>query len=363
MDQETANKKVLVAMSGGVDSSVSAALLAEQGYDVTGVFMRVGMKLPSEDNEQTKGCCSESDAEDAVSVAKLLGIPLQIIDFKADFERIIEYFVNDYVNGRTPNPCVRCNNWMKFGKLVELADSVGAEHFATGHYVRVDRQGERVKLLRGLDHRKDQSYFLFGVNREIFKRSFFPIGHLDKSEVRAEADRLGLPVTDKPDSVEICFVPDDDYARLVRERRPEAFAPGDVVDSSGKVLGKHQGIINFTLGQRRGLGIAMGKPAYVTRLDPRTNTVVLGPREELMKRSLAAGDISLFIDSPTSPIRCTAKIRYQHKDAPCTAWVEPDGSLRVDFEEPQSAITPGQAVVLYDGELVLGGGWIDATLD
>jgi tRNA-specific 2-thiouridylase len=379
MDSDRSNfpppgAKVLVAMSGGVDSSVSACLLKEHGCDVMGLFMRVGAETPAEtacatnpnaDSEPTRthqGCCSANDAADARFVAGMLDIPFYALNFKADFDRIIDYFADEYAAGRTPNPCVQCNTWLKFGKLVDYADAIGADYVATGHYARLERNGADVVLRRGLDHRKDQSYFLFGVARDMLARSAFPVGHLTKDRVREEAQRFGLPVSNKPDSVEICFVPDRNYARVVRERRPDAFVPGAIVDESGHALGEHDGVANFTIGQRRGLGVAAGKPVYVTRLNVLDHTVTLGPRETIMRRGLTASDANLLIDTPSDSVRCTAQIRYQHHAATCTATREPGGKLRVEFDDPQLAITPGQAVVLYDKDRVIGGGWIDGTL-
>ncbi len=363
-----AGAKVLVAMSGGVDSSVTACLLRERGYDVMGLFMRVGAEMPDEacatdglkaPARSHQGCCSAADAADARFVAGMLDIPFYALNFKADFDRIIDYFADEYTRGRTPNPCVQCNNWLKFGKLVEYADAIGADYVATGHYARIRREGDRMLLARGRDHRKDQSYFLYGVAPDMLRRAAFPIGDLEKDEVRALARRFKLPVVDKPDSVEICFVPDRDYARVVRARRPEAFVPGDVIDASGAVLGQHEGIANYTIGQRRGLGIAAGKPVYVTALNVLDNTVTLGERADLLSAGLTAVEPNFFIDPPVEPIRCAAKIRYQHSPADCTARVTPEGRLTVAFDTPQSAVTPGQAVVLYAGETVIGGGWIE----
>lgn len=365
--------KVLVAMSGGVDSSVAACLLKERGCDVMGLFMRVGAEMPADEackisdddapQRTHQGCCSASDAADARFVAGMLDIPFYALNFKTDFDRIIDYFADEYARGRTPNPCVQCNTWLKFGKLVDYADAIGAEYVATGHYAQLARDGDEVVLRCGLDRRKDQSYFLFGVRRDMLARAVFPVGHLTKDEVRAEAKRFGLPVTNKPDSVEICFVPDRNYARVVRERRPEAFIPGDIVDTEGAVIGQHDGVANYTIGQRRGLGVAAGKPVYVTSLDVLNQTVVLGDRADLLSRSLIATEPNFFTAPPTGLLRCTAKIRYQHTAAGCAVQLTDDGRLRVEFDEPQSAITPGQAVVLYDGDRVIGGGWIDSTSD
>jgi tRNA-specific 2-thiouridylase len=370
-----AGSRILVAMSGGVDSSVSACLLHEAGFEVWGLFMRVGAEAEGDAEETCRlespsggalhpashhqGCCSAADAADARFVAGMLGIPFYALNFKADFAKIIDYFAEEYARGRTPNPCVQCNTWLKFGKLIEYADALGAPFVATGHYARLSRRDGRILLRQAIDAHKDQSYFLCGVRPEALRRTVFPIGGLTKPQVRAEARRFGLPVQDKPDSVEICFVPDGDYARVVRQRRPEAFVPGDIVDAAGHLLGKHQGVANYTIGQRRGLGVAAGKPVYVTRLDVLNQTVTLGPREELLRRELTARGVNLFLPLSSAPVRCTARIRHQHKPAACLARNMADGRLHVTFDEPQPAITPGQAVVLYDGDTVLGGGWIE----
>ncbi|HRX84024.1 MAG TPA: tRNA 2-thiouridine(34) synthase MnmA [Phycisphaerae bacterium] len=367
--------KVLVAMSGGVDSSVSACLLKEQGYDVMGLFMRVGAEQPEETTctpasagdadaageaaRTHQGCCSAADAADARFVAGMLDIPFYALNFQADFARIIDYFADEYARGRTPNPCVQCNTWLKFGKLIDYADAIGADYVATGHYAQLGHGESGIELRRGRDVRKDQSYFLFGVQRDMLARAMFPVGGLAKDAVREHARRFGLPVTDKPDSVEICFVPDRDYARVVRRERPDAFVAGDIVDDSGKVLGRHDGVANFTIGQRRGLGVAAGRPMYVTSLDVLNHTVTLGEREALLARRLIARDANFFGTPPTDAFRCAAQIRYQHRAAACTARLAADGMLTVAFDEPQSAVTPGQAVVLYDGDRLLGGGWID----
>ena len=387
-------------MSGGVDSSVAACLLVEQGYDVTGLFMRVGASEPPPAPERPagkpvpqsarpagkpvpqslraagfspcgdprslkaaarQGCCSTGDAGDARFVAGMLGIPFYALNFQEDFERIIDYFADEYVRGRTPNPCVVCNERLKFGKLVDYADAVGAMRIATGHYARVGvRDGRREKvLMRARDTRKDQSYVLFGIDHKILDRVMFPIGDLTKSEVRELAARFGLPNRTKPESMEICFAPDRDYARVVRQHRPDAFVEGNVVDCAGNVVGRHKGIGHYTIGQRRGLGIAAGKPIYVTELDALGNTVTVGDRAALLRPALIADRASFLVDVGEEPFRAEAKIRYLHRPAPATVYPLDDGKVRVVFDEPQRAITPGQAVVFYDDDVVLGGAWIE----
>src|SRR3954462_14041627 len=271
-------KKVVVAMSGGVDSSVAAALLQRAGYDVIGVFMRLGtpdgvesQRTESCDSsgKNKQGCCSVLDAADARRVAAALEIPLYVLNFQDDFARVIDYFVSEYNRGRTPNPCVRCNDWLKFGKLAQYAQAVGADYVASGHYARIgiDPVTNTKALLRGLDHRKDQSYVLFGMTRDAMEHTLLPIGDFEKPAVRAIAEELKLPVYNKPDSQEICFVPDQDYAALVRRRTPEAVKPGELVDPSGTVIGEHPGHQHFTIGQRRGLKLAVGHPVYVSAID------------------------------------------------------------------------------------------------
>ncbi len=480
-------EKVVVAMSGGVDSSVAVCLLQEQGYDVLGLFMRVGVTAPevqmdtaaaarvgavsktaravsTESNAVSQkddafsspltkggsrgvpranknlpqpllgkegskksndlrgnnasgttaatqparrlkqGCCSASDADDARFVAGMLGVPFYVLNFQDDFAEIMDYFAGEYVRGRTPNPCVVCNDRLKFGKLLDYADAVGAKYVATGHYARIGERNGRKTLRRGRDADKDQSYVLFGLRREVLDRVLFPVGDLTKPQVRAVAGRLNLPNDQKPDSVEICFVPDNDYARVVRERRPDAFAEGDVVNQDGTVIGRHRGIGHYTVGQRRGLGISAPNPIYVTKLDVLHNTVVTGEADALLASSLMADRVSYLVPEPTGPFRASVKIRYLHQAAMATVTplsqtapqversdrtnrltplapplaredesVDPlhengqrsgdacTRGVRVDFDEPQRAITPGQAVVFYDGDVVLGGAWIDSA--
>jgi tRNA-specific 2-thiouridylase len=351
--------RVVLAMSGGVDSSVAALLLKRQGYDVVGLFMRTGDHgaVPSADRH--RGCCSALDAGDARRVADRLDIPFYALDFEQEFSRIIDYFADEYLTGRTPNPCVVCNSWLKFGKLWEYGQQLEADFIATGHYAQiVDRAGDH-ELHCAVDPDKDQSYVLYGLQRSILPRLLFPIGAMRKEEVRALARESGLAVADKPDSVEICFVPDGDHAELIHRRRPDAARPGNIVDTEGHVLGHHDGIERFTIGQRKGLGVAAGQRRYVLRLVPSENEVVLGDREELLASGLMASQVNWLANLPQTPRACSVKIRYRHSAAAAVVRPLPDGSAAIDFAEPQTAITPGQAAVFYDGDRVLGGGWIE----
>jgi tRNA-uridine 2-sulfurtransferase len=363
--------KVVVAMSGGVDSSVAACLLHEQGYEVVGLFMCMGERAdapsaarnPIEDPDEPAhrhiGCCTPVDSGDARAVAGLLGIPFFSLNFREEFDRIIDYFAAEYARGRTPNPCVKCNQQLKFGRLAEYGTAVGADFIATGHYARIDRSGDQCRLRRAVNVQKDQSYVLFGIGRPMLSRTVFPVGELTKEGVRGHARRFGLRVSEKAESQDICFAPDRDYARIVRERRPEAFVEGAIVDAEGKELGRHPGFGHFTVGQRRGLNVAVGVPIYVTRIDAEHNVIVVGGADQLGRHDLMASGVEWLVDVPRSPFRAEVKIRYIHPAAWAT--VEPlgDDRVRVVFDEPQMAITPGQAAVFYEGDVVLGGGWID----
>lgn len=360
-------EKVVVAMSGGVDSSVAACLLVEQGFDVMGFFMRVGAAEPVEEAACTpitggrahQGCCSAVDAADARFVAGMLGIPFYALNFEADFDRIINEFADEYARGRTPNPCVTCNDKLKFGKLLDYADAVGARYVATGHYAKIVRRHDHPALARSCDVHKDQSYVLFGLRRDVLDRVRFPVGDMSKPQVRELAVKYNLPNQNKPDSVDICFVPDRNYARVVRDRHPEAFVEGDVIDIDGRVLGRHSGLPNFTIGQRRGLGIAAGRPVYVTQLNTDRNTVTLGDGDALLAEELSASRVNMLVDAESDSFRADVKIRYLHQPAPAVVHLLSGDRARVVFDEPQRAVTPGQAVVFYDGDVVLGGGWID----
>jgi tRNA-specific 2-thiouridylase len=355
-------KRVVLAMSGGVDSSVSAALLKEQGYDVLGLFMRTGAHAVDEER-RAKTCCSIADALDARNVADRLDIPFYALDFESDFARIEDYFADEYLAGRTPNPCVMCNIWLKFGKLWSYGKQVGADFVATGHYARIARAPDgTMRVARAVDRSKDQSYVLFGLRRELLPHVLFPAGGFPKAEIREMARQLGLPVHDKPDSQEICFVPDDDYLGFVRHRRPGSDTKGTIVDEQGNVLGEHSGIAAFTIGQRRGLGIAFGEPRYVVEIEPIGRTVTVGRRESLDKSGLIAARFNWQGPEPPGPIACLAQIRAQHRAVPAIVVPLPDGGARVVFETPQPAVTPGQVVTVYQDDLVLGGGWIERAL-
>jgi tRNA-specific 2-thiouridylase len=349
--------RVLLAMSGGIDSSVSAVLLREAGQDVTGVFMRHGARTPSSPARPGKqGCCSLDDAYDARRVADRLGIPFYTLDFEEEFGRIIDYFVDEYDRGRTPNPCIVCNRDLKFGKLFKLAEDLGAEYVATGHYARVERRGSRTALLKGIDSQKDQSYVLFPLGQTELGRVLFPVGGYRKVEIRRKAAVAGLAIAEKPESMEICFVPDNDHRRLLRERLGDRLREGEFRTPDGQVLGRHGGHQLFTVGQRKGLGRAFGKPMYVVAIAPESNVVVLS-EEDGTGRELIAGEVNWVSTAPRAG-SATVKIRSMHPGA--SAQIEPveGGKVRVVFDEPQRAITRGQAAVFYDGEAVLGGGWI-----
>jgi len=355
--------RVVLAMSGGVDSSVAAVLLKEQGFDVVGLFMRTGAHSGEADAraDHKKGCCSAIDAADARRVADKLDIPFYALDFEREFDQVIDYFADEYLAGRTPNPCVVCNNWLKFGKLWAFGRQLDADFIATGHYARIETGADgRAELHRAVDPDKDQSYVLHGIERSILPHLLFPIGAYRKHEIRALARRSNLPVAEKPDSVEICFVPDGDHAGLIRRRRPQLATAGAVVDSHGTVLGEHDGYERFTIGQRKGLGIAADRKRYVLDIVPETRTVVLGDKEDLLATGLDASRVNWLINSSlTQRLACSAKIRYRHPGAPAQVVALPGGGARVEFTEPQSAVTPGQAVAFYLGDRVLGGGWIE----
>ncbi len=356
------SERIVVAMSGGVDSSVAAALLLEQGHDVIGLFMRNGVSVSSEESRQ-KSCCSVDDAQDARRVAAHLGIPFYSLDFSRGFERIIDHFVAEYGRGRTPNPCIQCNRLLKFGRLLQFARSVGASTVATGHYARWTTDESGAHLHRGKDAAKDQSYQLFSLTRPQLEAARFPVADLKKAEVRERARDLGLIVAEKNDSQEICFVPSNDYRALIRERAPEQVRAGRFVDREGRVLGEHAGTALFTIGQRHGLGVVLGRPAYVVSLNPGRNEVVLGDRVDLLADELVCAQTNWLGDRrPDAPFTAVVKVRSRHVGTPARVTPLSDGRARVDFEQPVTAITPGQAAVFYTGDEVVGGGWIEGRV-
>jgi tRNA-uridine 2-sulfurtransferase len=360
--------RVVLAMSGGVDSSASAVLLKEQGFDVVGLFMRTGTLGHDQPGagarpDNKKGCCSAIDAGDARRVADRLDIPFYALDFEREFDTVIDYFADEYTLGRTPNPCVVCNTWLKFGQLWAFAGQLGAEFIATGHYARILPGPSGPELHRGVDPDKDQSYVLHGIKRKVLPHLIFPVGCHTKREIRALAGAAGLAeVAEKPDSVEICFVPSGDHTDVVRGRRPQAARAGVIVERDGTVLGEHDGIDRFTVGQRKGLGVAVGRKRFVLEIVPETNTVVVGDAEDLLASGLVASGVNWLADVAAEPLACTAKIRYRHAGVAATVCATPDGGAAVRFAEPQPAVTPGQAVAFYDGTRVLGGGWIEKAI-
>lgn len=398
--------RVVLAMSGGVDSSVAAHLLRQQGHEVIGVFMRHGERSPAAEGmeagspsdcrvpgspssgrdpllpavctdavpvgvdnlpvlvdrpDHKQGCCSASDAEDARRVADRLEIPFYALDMQQEFGRIIDYFMDDYLRGRTPNPCVMCNNWLKFGRLFDYAKDIRAEFVATGHYAQLVPQSHGdVHLHRGVDTSKDQSYVLFGIRPDRLRQMMLPVGGFDKPRIRQFAAELGLRVANKRDSQEICFVTSGNHAGFIRERRPaNDDRSGTIVTTDGTVVGQHQGIEAFTIGQRKGLGVALGEPYFVVRIEPETRQVVIGRRGELDRTELTATDTNWLVTPPSGSFRCHAQIRYQHRAQAATARIEQDGRLRIVFDQPCFGVAPGQAVVCYQDTQVLGGGWIE----
>ena len=351
-------------MSGGVDSSVAAALLAEQGHDVIGVSMQLyDQGQATESGQRAFGsCCTIDDLYDARRVAATIGIPHYIVNFESQFgEHVVSNFVREYVSGRTPIPCSHCNSDLKFAELLDRATAYDADRLATGHYARVEQDDAGgYHLHRGADHSKDQTYFLFSLTQAQLSRAAFPIGHLDKDTVREHAHRLKLRVAAKPDSQEICFVPDGDYAAFVERQAPGAARAGTVINHDGRVLATHGGVHRFTIGQRKGLGLSSNEPLYVLEIKPDTAQVVVGPREALGRTTLMASGVNWVSGIAESGGRTlSAQIRHRHAAAPAKVRAVDDGRAEVQFDAPQTAVTPGQAVVFYQGDEVIGGGWID----
>lgn len=366
IDPETGldKNRVVIGMSGGVDSTVAAYLLKAEGYDVIGITMKL-WDDPSEDfAENYGGCCSLSAVEDARRVAAALDIPFYVVNFKAPFkDKVMDYFVESYQVGETPNPCVMCNKHIKFDKLLLKAKELGAYYVATGHYAKIefDPSVGRYKLIRSKEMSKDQTYMLANFTQEQLAHTLMPIGAFEsKEQVRAIAEKLDFVVARKPDSQEICFIPDDDYARFLRDNLEAPIVEGNFVDRAGNVLGKHKGIIYYTVGQRKGLGVTFGKPMYVVGVNPQRNEVVLGPDEEVFSKAFVAREVNLIsFEAIAEPLRVGAKIRHTKKEAPATLIPLGGDRYRVEFDEPQRAVTPGQAVAFYIGDEVIGGGFID----
>jgi tRNA-specific 2-thiouridylase len=350
-------ERVVVAMSGGVDSAVAAGLLARQGYDVIGITMRLWTLEDPDAPVGKKRCCSVEDTDDARRAADVLGIPHYVLNMEREFhERVIDYFVREYGRGRTPNPCLACNEHVKFRALLDRAVALDADYLATGHYARIERRGAGYALLRAADPAKDQSYVLYPLGQAELAKTLFPVGRYEKPAIRALAREMRLELAEKPDSADICFVPDGDYRAFVSRRLSQA--PGEVRDGAGNVLARHDGIAGFTIGQRRGIGVAAGEKRFVTSIDAARNVITVGPEEDLLTRTLAAEDVNWVEGAPDGAVRCDVKIRYRTAAAPAIVTPLDGRRARVDFERPQRAITPGQAAVFYDGERVLGGGLI-----
>jgi tRNA-uridine 2-sulfurtransferase len=357
-------KRVVVAMSGGVDSSTAAWLLKEKGHEVIGATMCIG--TPGRSQTGANRCCGFSDMEDARRVALQLEIPFYVFQFKEEFEKeVIDYFCKEYREGRTPNPCILCNEKLKFGSFLKRAMELGADYIATGHYARLefDEGSGHYLLKKGVDRRKDQSYVLFSLRQDQLRHTLFPLGEFKKEEVRKMAFETGLRVHDKPESQEVCFIPETSYHSFLSERLKEAIIAGPILDREGNVLGKHKGIPFYTIGQRRGLRLAKGKPLYVIGIDREKNAVIVGEEREVYGDTFITHSVNWIRSQDTaSPISCRVKIRYKHPGAEATLFPMGEDALEVNLKTPQKAITPGQAAVFYDGETVLGGGWIKEVM-
>lgn len=357
---EKLGKRVVVGMSGGVDSSVTAHLLKEQGYEVIGMTMQIWQEDAPDDN--SGGCCGLSAVDDARRVCQKIGIPHYVVNFRKDFKKyVIDYFLDEYQHGRTPNPCIACNRYVKWESMLQKALQIGADYIATGHYARIikDETTGRFSLKQSKSLAKDQTYALYNLTQHQLAHTLMPLGDYTKDEVRAIAKEIGLAVATKPDSQEICFVPDNNYAGYIEQETGKKCTPGNFVDTSGKVIGQHKGLIHYTIGQRKGLGLSMGKPVFVQRLKLETNEVVIGDNEELFKTTVKANHLNFMaFEKLEGTIKCLGKIRYNQKPEPCKISMLDEETILCEFDDPQRAITPGQALVLYDGEELIGGGTI-----
>ena len=355
-------KKVIVGMSGGVDSSVAAMLLKKQGYDVIGVTMQIWQDEETAVQEENGGCCGLSAVDDARRVADQLEIPYYVMNFKKEFKDwVMDDFVQEYFRGRTPNPCIRCNRYVKWEALLHRSLALGGDYIATGHYAKVVQLENGRYTLKKAPSRKDQTYALYNLTQEQLSKTIMPVGDYTKDEIRRMADEIGLAVASKPDSQDICFIPDGNYQKFLYEYTGKKLPQGNFVDQSGKVIGVHQGITHYTIGQRKGLNLSMGHPVFVTEIRPETNEVVIGENKDVFKSSLVASDVnwmSIPDPAPGEKVRVHAKVRYAHQGADATVYMTEDGNLICEFDEPQRAITPGQALVMYDGDYVVGGGVI-----
>lgn len=355
-------KTVVVGMSGGVDSSVAAYLLKQQGYDVVGVTMEIWQQEEGLTQEENGGCCGLSAVEDARRVAWKLGIPYYVMNFRQEFQsQVIDYFIDDYIHGRTPNPCIACNRFVKWESLLKRSLDIGADFIATGHYALIDKlPNGRYSLKKSVTAAKDQTYALYNLTQYQLAHTLMPVGQYQKEQIRQIAVQIGIPVADKPDSQEICFIPDHDYAKFIRENSDTQLSEGNFVDIHGNVLGRHKGITHYTIGQRKGLNLSMGHPVFVVEIRPDTNEVVIGDNEDVFSRELTCSRLNwMSIEGlKGGSMEVVAKIRYSHKGALCTIKEEGPDLVKVRFEEPQRAVTPGQAVVFYDGDYVVGGGTI-----
>lgn len=355
-------EKVVVGMSGGVDSSVAAMLLKERGYDVIGVTMQIWQDEEQARQEQNGCCCGLSAVEDARRVAEHLDIPYYVMNFKREFKsRVMDYFVEEYIRGRTPNPCVACNRYVKWEALLDRSLELGADYIATGHYARIERlKNGRFAIRSCVTAEKDQTYALYNLTQRQLSHTLMPVGDYAKEDIRGLAARAGLPVANKPDSQEICFIPDDDYAAFIdRTAKDRVPGPGNFVTGQGEILGRHKGITHYTIGQRRGLGLPMGKRVFVTDIRPKTNEVVVGDNEAVFADRVLCDRVNyMAVEDLEGPVRVLAKIRYNHRGENCVIEKQADGRILCCFENPVRAATPGQAIVFYDGEYVLGGGTI-----